>query len=177
MSSNYYPDSNLLSGYPDNTDICFSPSNGFNWQQWIQYLYPCFDFSFVIAPLSEFDLIQTTVQLCSKVTLTRIPDVSCKRSRFVPHTFWMHPAHIPDASRTHFGHLTRLAKNGLQLSKSCCSFIARFCACTVASRARPRHKTHLACILDVSSWMHFQMCANITLELSCTIKVMELQLG
>ena len=28
MSSNYYPDtySNLLSGYSDNTDICFSPS-------------------------------------------------------------------------------------------------------------------------------------------------------
>ena len=26
MSSNYYPDSNSLSGYPDNTDICFSPT-------------------------------------------------------------------------------------------------------------------------------------------------------
>ena len=26
MASNHYPDSKLLSGYPDNTDICFSPS-------------------------------------------------------------------------------------------------------------------------------------------------------
>ena len=26
MASNHYPDSKLLSGYPDNTDICFSPT-------------------------------------------------------------------------------------------------------------------------------------------------------
>ena len=26
MASNHYPDSKLLSGYPDNTDICFSSS-------------------------------------------------------------------------------------------------------------------------------------------------------
>jgi len=26
MASNYYLDTNLLSGYPDNMDICFSPS-------------------------------------------------------------------------------------------------------------------------------------------------------
>ena len=52
----------------------------------------------------------TMVQLSSKITFARVPDLSCTRSRCVPH----------------------LAKKG----KSRCSFFTRFCACMDASHAR-----------------------------------------
>ena len=74
------------------------------------------------------------------------------------------PAHILDVSHTCSGHILCLAKKTWQLRKSCCNFIARFCACTDMFRAHSRcnsrvFQTHLACISDV-----------VTLELSCTVR-------
>jgi len=67
------------------------------------------------------------------------------------HTFQMRPACVLDASR--------IWQKGVWHScTSCCSFIPRFCACTDISRTCPRHVLHV-----------FQMRANVTLELNCTV--------
>ena len=74
--------------------------------------------------------------------------------RHILHTFQMLPAHVPDAFCICFGHVPHLAKGAWQPYESCCSFIARLCACTDASRAHSKRvshasQTHAAHIADV----------------------------
>ena len=72
------------------------------------------------------------------------------RPRRVLHAFQTCPTCIPDTPCTRSGHVPCLAKMAWHSCMSCCSFIARFCACT-----------------DISCT--FQKHANVSLVLSCTV--------
>ena len=66
------------------------------------------------------------------------------RFRRVSHAFWTRPSSSE--------------KGAWHSRTSCCSFIARFCACMDASHVRPRRILHA-----------FQTRSDVTLELSCTV--------
>ena len=84
----------------------------------------------------KIQYVRYNLQLSSKVTFARVSDTS--RSCFVCTPVWQ--------------------KGAWHSCTSCCSFSARFCACTDASCMHPR------CVLHA-----FQMCSNVTMELSCTV--------
>ena len=71
------------------------------------------------------------------------------RFRRVSHAFWTRPSSSE--------------KGAWHSRTSCCSFIARFCACMDASHVRPRRILHA-----------FQTRSDVTLELSCTVITFEL---
>ena len=107
----------------------------------------------IVATYKWLQLLFKIVCCQSKVTFACIPDMSCAHLRC-----------ILDASR--------IWQKG-RGSKSCCSFIARFYACTDASRVCSGHVLCASCThsrhVSHVFWMRSRCVRTFTLELSCTV--------
>ena len=98
-------------------------------------------------PINFLPPSRDMVQLRSKETFARVQT---------------HPASISGTSCKHFRYILHAShiwkKRAWHSHTSCCSFVTKFCSCMDASCMHPRRVLHA-----------FQMHANVTLELSCTV--------